>query len=35
MLKATKVDGIYTADPAKDPTAERYRLTRPLRSACR
>ena len=24
MLKATKVDGIYTADPAKDPTAERY-----------
>ncbi|MHB1667190.1 amino acid kinase family protein, partial [Thiomonas sp.] len=24
MLKATKVDGIYTADPAKDPTATRY-----------
>ncbi len=24
MLKATKVDGIYTADPAKDPTAQRY-----------
>ena len=24
MLKATKVDGIYTADPAKDPKAERY-----------
>ncbi|MDE1980597.1 MAG: uridine monophosphate kinase, partial [Betaproteobacteria bacterium] len=24
MLKATKVDGIYTADPAKDPQAERY-----------
>ena len=24
MLKATKVDGIYTADPAKDPTARRY-----------
>lgn len=23
VLKATKVDGIYTADPAKDPTAER------------
>jgi len=24
MLKATKVDGIYTADPAKDLQAERY-----------
>ncbi|MDY0330380.1 MAG: UMP kinase [Thiomonas sp.] len=24
MLKATKVDGIYTADPAKDPAARRY-----------
>lgn len=24
MLKATKVDGIYTADPAKDPNAQRY-----------
>jgi uridylate kinase len=24
MLKATKVDGIYTADPAKDPKAQRY-----------
>ena len=24
MLKATKVDGIYTADPKKDPTARRY-----------
>ena len=24
MLKATKVDGIYTADPAKDPKAKRY-----------
>jgi uridylate kinase len=24
VLKATKVDGIYTADPAKDPTATRY-----------
>jgi len=24
VLKATKVDGIYTADPHKDPTAERY-----------
>lgn len=24
VLKATKVDGIYTADPQLDPTAERY-----------
>jgi len=24
MLKATKVDGVYSADPKKDPTAERY-----------
>ncbi len=24
MLKATKVDGVYSADPEKDPTAERY-----------
>lgn len=24
MLKATKVDGIYTADPKKDPTAVKY-----------
>jgi uridylate kinase len=24
VLKATKVDGVYTADPHKDPTAERY-----------
>ncbi len=28
LLKATKVDGVYTADPEKDPYAERYdRLT--------
>ncbi len=28
VLKATKVDGVYTADPKKDPTARRYdRLT--------
>ncbi|WP_435104708.1 UMP kinase [Arhodomonas sp. AD133] len=28
MLKATKVDGVYSADPVKDPTAQRYvRLT--------
>ena len=28
ILKATKVDGIYTADPAKDPTATKFdRLT--------
>ena len=24
MLKATQVDGIYTADPKKDPAAQRY-----------
>jgi uridylate kinase len=24
VLKATKVDGVYTADPKKDPTAKRY-----------
>ena len=24
VLKATKVDGIYTADPNLDPTAQRY-----------
>ncbi|MDW3207630.1 MAG: UMP kinase [Alphaproteobacteria bacterium] len=24
MLKATKVDGVYTADPMKDPDAQRY-----------
>jgi len=24
VLKATKVDGIYTADPVKDPSAKRY-----------
>ena len=28
LVKATKVDGVYSADPVKDPTAERYtRLT--------
>ena len=28
LLKGTKVDGVYSADPAKDPTAKRYdRLT--------
>jgi len=24
VLKATKVDGVYTADPKRDPTAKRY-----------
>jgi uridylate kinase len=24
MLKGTRVDGVYTADPEKDPTATRY-----------
>ena len=28
VIKATKVDGVYTADPQRDPRAERYtRLT--------
>ena len=27
VLKATKVDGVYTADPKKDPTAKRYART--------
>ena len=26
ILKGTKVDGVYTADPAKDPTAKRYNV---------
>ena len=26
VLKATNVDGVYTADPKKDPTAEKYDL---------
>jgi uridylate kinase len=25
ILKATKVDGVYSADPMKDPTATRYK----------
>jgi len=25
LLKATKVDGVYTADPNKDPSAKRYK----------
>jgi len=25
VIKATKVDGVYTADPKKDPSAQRYR----------
>ena len=28
VLKATKVDGVYTADPHKDPTATRYSTIR-------
>ena len=24
MLKGTRVDGVYTADPEKDPTAQKY-----------
>ncbi|WP_424133931.1 UMP kinase [Roseomonas chloroacetimidivorans] len=26
LLKGTQVDGVYTADPRKDPTAERYEV---------
>jgi uridylate kinase len=26
ILKGTKVDGVYTADPAKDPTAKKYNV---------
>ncbi|WP_148863359.1 UMP kinase [Marinobacter fonticola] len=26
VLKATKVDGVYSADPVKDPTAEKYEV---------
>ena len=25
ILKATKVDGVYSSDPVKDPTAKKYR----------
>jgi hypothetical protein len=38
MLKATKVDGVYTADPKKDPAATRYTRspsTRPSPRTCR
>lgn len=33
VLKATKVDGVFTADPAKDPTATMVRATDLQRSA--
>jgi uridylate kinase len=29
ILKATRVDGVYSADPEKDPTAERYEALTP------
>jgi uridylate kinase len=36
VLKATKVDGVYTADPKKDPTATRYaRASASTRPSCR
>jgi uridylate kinase len=38
VLKATKVDGVYTADPNKDPArraTRRFRLTRPWPGTCR
>jgi hypothetical protein len=34
LLKATKVDGVYTADPKKDPTATRYESLELRRSHC-
>ena len=33
MLKGTRVDGVYTADPEKDPTATKRRTPRPRSSA--
>jgi uridylate kinase len=38
VLKATKVDGVYTADPKKDPAATRYTAsasTRRSAATCR
>jgi uridylate kinase len=38
VLKATKVDGVYTADPKKDPTpraTHRSASTRPSPATCR
>ena len=29
VFKATQVDGVYTADPKKDPSATRYRAADP------
>ena len=35
MLKGTRVDGVYTADPEKDPAATRWKPSRrPRRRAC-
>jgi uridylate kinase len=35
MLKATKVDGVYSADPVTDPNAKRYeRLTYAIGDGC-
>ena len=31
LIKATKVDGVYSADPMKDPTAVRYRTCRSIK----
>jgi len=31
MMKATKVDGVYSADPVKDPSAQRYPASRMMK----
>ena len=35
LLKGTKVDGVYSADPQKVPDAQRYRAARPITRCCR
>src|SRR5687767_15785938 len=35
VIKATKVDGVYTADPNKDPRAQRYARIKIGRASCR
>ena len=34
LLKGTKVDGVYTADPLLDPTADAVRRARVRRTSC-
>ena len=35
LLKATKVDGVYSADPTKDRSADALRTARPISTCCR